>query len=135
MPKPLRNSASDSAKVAPKIVEIKAPRTQGRRQFSASEKLRIVRAADACGHGELGALLRREGIYHTQLSEWRAAIDRGLTSRKPGPAPKLDSKDVEIAALKVKVSKLRNELDIVNGLVDLQKKVYALFNPLPDVQP
>jgi len=37
--------------------------------------------------------------------------------------------------LKVKVSKLRNELDIVNGLVDLHKKVYALFNPLPDVQP
>ena len=119
MPKPLRNSASDSAKVAPKILEIKAPRTKGRRQFSASEKLRIMRAAGAYGHDELGALLRREGMYHTQLSEWRAAIDRGLTSRKPGPVPKLDAKDVEIDTLKVKVSKLRNELDIVNGLVDL----------------
>ena len=47
--------------------EIKAPRTQGRRAFSPAEKLRIVRAADACAHGKLGALLRREGVYHTQV--------------------------------------------------------------------
>jgi len=134
MPKPLRNP-SESSQETPKIIEIKAPRTLGRRQFSASEKLRIVRAAEACAHGELGALLRREGIYHTQLSEWRAAIDRGLTSRKPGPLPSRDAKDVEIATLKTKVDKLRAELDIVNGLVELQKKVYALLNPLTDVRP
>jgi len=41
-----------------------------------------------------------KGIYHTQLSEWRAAIDRGLTSRKPGPLPSRDAKDVEIATLR-----------------------------------
>jgi len=76
-----------------------------------------------------------KGIYHTQLSEWRAAIDRGLTSRKPGPLPSRDAKDVEIATLKTKVDKLRAELDIVNGLVELQKKVYALLNPLTDVRP
>ncbi len=134
MPKPLRNPP-ESSQETQKIIEIKAPRTKGRRQFSASEKLRIVRAAEACAHGELGALLRREGIYHTQLSEWRAAIDRGLTSRKPGPAPKLDAKDVEIATLKTKVDKMRTELDIVNGLVELQKKVYALLNPLSDARP
>jgi len=58
MPKPLRNP-SESSQETPKIIEIKAPRTLGRRQFSASEKLRIVRAAEACAHGELGALLRR----------------------------------------------------------------------------
>jgi len=133
MPKPLRNPP-ESSQETPKIIEIKAPRTKGRRQFSTSEKLRIVRATEACAHGELGALLRREGIYHTQLSEWRAAIDRGLTSRKPGPAVKLDAKDVEIATLKTKVDKLRGELDIVNGLVELQKKVYALLNPLSDAR-
>lgn len=137
MPKPLR-TPSESVPETPKIIEIKAPRTRGRRQFSASEKLRIVRASEACAHGELGALLRREGIYHTQLSDWRAAIDRGLTSRKPGPVAKLDAKnlakDIEIASLKTKVSKLRGELDIVNALVELQKKVYALLNPLPQMQ-
>ena len=121
MPKPLGNPP-ESSQETPKIIEVKAPRTLGRRQFSPAEKLRIVRASEACAHGDLGALLRREGIYHTQLSEWRAAIDRGLTSRKPGPAPKLDAKDVEIATLKGKLDKVYKELDIVNGLVELQKK-------------
>jgi len=58
MPKPLRNPP-ESSQETPKIIEIKAPRTLGRRQFSASEKFPIVRAAEACAHGELGALLRR----------------------------------------------------------------------------
>jgi len=134
MPKPLRDNPPDASNVAPKTIEIKAPRTQGRRQFSAAEKLRIVRAADACAHGELGALLRREGIYHTQLSDWRAAIESGLASRKPGPAPKRDAKDAQIAALHAQLAKLLKELDIVNGLVEIQKKFHALCNPLLDAR-
>lgn len=134
MPKPL-HKRTESSQETPKIIEVKAPRTKGRRQFSAAEKLRIVRAAEACAHGDLGVLLRREGIYHTQLSDWRAAIDQGLTSRKPGPSKKLGAKDVEIATLKIKVDKLRKELDVVNGLVELQKKVYALLGQSTDARP
>ena len=80
MPKPLRNPAVPP--VQPN--EVKAPRTQGRRAFSPAEKLRIVRAADACAHGKLGALLRSEGVYHTQVREWRTQLfDLASLSRTP----------------------------------------------------
>jgi len=51
--------------------------TAKRRHFSAKEKLRILEEADACEHGEIGALVRREGIYTSYLSRWRRERDRG----------------------------------------------------------
>jgi transposase len=135
MPKPLRASPPEPVS----SVEVRAPRTQGRRRFSAAEKQRILRAADACAHGELGALLRKEGIYHSQLSDWRAQLAKrgsdGLRPQRPGPAPKLDAKDREIQALNNKVKKLEKELGIVNGLVELQKKVHAMFSAMQQDEP
>ncbi|MCB1599736.1 MAG: hypothetical protein KDI66_06910 [Xanthomonadales bacterium] len=108
--------------------------------FSAAEKQRILDLADACVRGELGALLRREGIYHSHLTDWRVQLARGgqsgLVPRTPGPTPKLDAKDREIAALNSKLKKLEKELAIVNGLVDLQKKVQTMFSTMrPDDKP
>jgi transposase-like protein len=65
-----------------------------RRRFTAEYKLRILQAADACSKpGEIGALLRREGLYTSHLSDWRrqrdegalAALDRPRGRRKPNP--------------------------------------------------
>ena len=130
MPKPLRASPPDTVS----SVEVRAPRTQGRRRFSAAEKQRILHAADACVHGDLGSLLRKEGIYHSQLSDWRAQLAKrgsdGLRPQRPGPAPKRDAKDREIQALNSKVKKLEKELAIVNGLVELQKKVQAMVSAM-----
>ena len=61
-----------------------------RRRFSAEEKLRILAEADACTErGEIGALIRREGIHSSYLSRWRRARDRGelngLTAKRRGP--------------------------------------------------
>lgn len=135
MPKPLRVSPPESAS----SVEVQAPRTKGRRRFSASEKQRILRAADNCAHGQLGALLRKEGIYHSQLVTWRAQLAKagkdGLLPQRPGPAPKHDAKDREIQALNNKVKKLEKELVIVNGLVELQKKVQAMFSAMQQDEP
>lgn len=127
MPKPLKVSSSDGSA----SVEVQAPKTRGRRQFSAADKVRILAAADACAHGELGAYLRKEGIYHSQLTVWRQQLAQsgstGLAPQRPGPASKLDAKDREILALNSKVKKLEKELGIANGLVELQKKVQALI--------
>jgi len=70
----------------PELVE--RPR---RRRFTAEYKLRIVRAADGCTRpGEIGALLRREGLYSSLLTEWRRARDSGaleaLAPKRRGPA-------------------------------------------------
>lgn len=128
MPKPHRVRPPDG----PDSIEVAAPRTRGRRRYSAVEKQRLLALADACPHGELGALLRREGIYHSHLSDWRAQLAQagaaGLASRTPGPVARLDAKDRQIAVLDNKVKTLEKELLIVNGLVELQKKVQAMFS-------
>jgi transposase len=130
MPKPLRVSPPDS----PSTVEVIAPRTAGRRRFSGADKQRILEAAAQCAHGELGALLRREGIYHSQLQDWRAQQAKsgteGLRPHRPGPSPKYDAKDRQIQVLNSQVKKLERELVIVNGLVELQKKVQAMFSAM-----
>ena len=67
---------------------------RGRRAFSTEFKMRVVAAADACRHGELGALLRREKLYSSQLQQWRRELleggIEGLGKSKPGP-PELDT--------------------------------------------
>src|SRR3989338_828384 len=71
-------------------VEVMAKPT--RRRYTAEYKLRILRAAEACsGRGEIGALLRREGLYSSNLTQWRKQCERGELdglSRKRGPLPK-----------------------------------------------
>jgi transposase len=135
MPKPLRVRPPESAP----SVEVIAPRTKGRRRFSVAEKQRILQEASACAHGQLGALLRREGIYHSQLQGWRAQQARsgaqGLRAQRPGPVPRHDTKDRQIQALNRQVRKLERELVIVNGLVELQKKVQAMFSAMQQDAP
>jgi len=135
MPKPLRVRPPESSSA----VEVVAPRVQGRRRFSAAEKQRILHAAAACVRGELGALLRREGIYHSQLQTWRAqqatSGAEGLRPQRPGPVPKHDAKDRQIQALNTQVKKLERELVIVNGLVELKKKVQAMFSAMQRKRP
>ena len=79
-----------------------------RRRFGAGEKLRILEEAEACTEpGEIGALLRREGIYSSYLSRWRQARDRGqltaLGAQQRGPRPATD------AALVREVARLQRE--------------------------
>jgi transposase len=101
-----------------------------RRRFSAAEKLRLVRAAEAAiasgERGALEALLRREGIYSSHLSTWRRQLaadgEAGLTSRTPGRKPKLDAKGRELAAVTKENENLKRKLRVANALIDLQKK-------------
>ena len=69
------------------------PEKARRRRFNAEFKQRILREADACTKaGELGALLRREGLYSSHLAAWRAAVrdrgQKGLDPQKRGPQPR-----------------------------------------------
>ena len=103
-----------------------------RRTFSAEYKLRIVQEANACKHGELGALLRREKLYSNQLSDWRREYAEngltGLSKSAPGPSPTKSAEQREIEKLKHHVAKLNNELDIANDCLDIQKKVLSILD-------
>ena len=144
MPKPSRNidlkaaaenfSREGDLGVSGASVESVAPRS--RRTFIASAKQRIVKAAEAArASGERGAveaLLRREGIYSSQLATWDrqfgAQGSAGLVPRKPGRKPKLDDKDRQLLALTKRNARLERKLFIANALIDLQKKAHAILN-------
>jgi transposase-like protein len=103
-----------------------------RRKFTPEERERILREADACTkRGELGALMRREGIYSSHLSTWRAARDReglaGLQDKKPGPKPTKDAKDRVIEQQEKHIARLEKELRISKALIELQEKAHEIL--------
>ena len=104
-----------------------------RRRFTAAEKLRVVREADRCTKpGELGALLRREGLYSSHLSAWRAARQRGelagLTARARGPkARPVDPRDRKITEQAREITRLQARLERAEGLIAVQKKVAQIL--------
>ena len=113
-------------------VVVNPERAQGRakrRQHPAEYKLRILREIDECkGSGEVGALLRREGLYSSLVSKWREQRERGSLTGLSGHrrGPKVDLQAVEIARLQEKLE--RAEL-----IIDVQKKVAGLLGvPLED---
>jgi len=107
-----------------------------RRTFTVAYKLRILRRADACKRpGELGALLRREGLYSSHLAVWRRERERGalkaLASKKRGPkGPSPEAK--RIAQLERENQRLREELRRAQLINEAQKKLHELLGiPLP----
>jgi len=104
-----------------------------RRRFTKDYKRRILREADRCRKpGEIGALLRREGLYSSNLSAWRAARDRGdlggQGTRKRGPEPKPpDASTKKIARLERENERLRKRAERAETLVEVQKKLSELL--------
>lgn len=104
-----------------------------RRSFSMAEKRRIVAAADACvAPGDIGALLRREGIYSSHLATWRkqrnAAEETLLAGRKRGPKVQPGSADAKlIAQLTRENERLRQKLVQADLIIDVQKKLATLL--------
>src|SRR5438093_7773466 len=104
-----------------------------RRRFTAEYKRRIVREADRCTQpGEIGALLRREGLYSSHLTTWRAARDpgelAGLAPKPRGPkATPPDPRDKKIAEQEREIVRWKQRAERAEALVELPKKVAALL--------
>lgn len=101
-----------------------------RRRFTAEYRLRIVRAAEACrGTGEIGALLRREGLFSSQLSTWRRQWEEGalegLRPRKRGPKAK--AVDPRVKKLEQENARLVRKLKKADAIIAFQKKVHELL--------
>ena len=106
--------------------------TRTRRQFTATYKLQILTAADACTKpGELGALLRREGLYSSHLAVWRAARRRGDLqgpAKRRGPARLApDPARKQIAELERALAKATARAERAELIIDAQKKFSQLL--------
>lgn len=123
-------AAPGSAGLAHPNPEVVAHAT--RRTFSLKYKLRLLAEADKCVNGELGALLRREGIYYSTLRIWRRQRENGvLTALAPkprGPAPKpVDPQARRVSELERENRKLTARLEKAELIIEFQKKVAALL--------
>src|SRR5712691_7204823 len=129
-------SAREQALGGP-VIEVVAKAT--RRRFSVDYKRKIVREADACKTpGGVGALLRREGLYSSHLTTWRAARERGELAgvpKKRGPARRvIDPRDQRITELEREGTRWRKRAERAEALVELQKQVAALLGT-PSTEP
>ena len=97
-----------------------------RRQFSAQDKLRILNEADSCSEsGQIGALVRREGIYWSYLTDWRRELEngqlQGLQARKRG-RPR-DEQSREVRELRSENEQLKAQLAQAELIISAQKKL------------
>ena len=110
-----------------------------RRRFNAEYRLRIVGEADSCKKpGEIGALLRREGLYSSLLAAWRRQREAGalaeLRSKKRGPKAK--AVDPRVKGLEREVARLKRKLEQAETIIDIQKKVAGILGiPLRTSEP
>ena len=102
------------------------PARHARRRFTTAYKLEILRRADACArHGELGALLRKEGLYSSHLITWRQQREAGLTPKKRGR--KTTAVDPRVKTLEQENRRLTSRLQQTEALLAFQKKVSELL--------
>lgn len=117
-----------------KIIPNPTVEKRGRRVFSTEYKLSIIQQADACKHGELGVLLRREKLYSNQLAQWRREFAEsgvaGLSKSQPGPKSSHTAEQKRIEQLEKENLRLRKQLEVKESCISLQKKALALIEAL-----
>ena len=113
-----------AAAPAPPDPEVSA--RHAHRRFTTAYKLEILRKADACTrHGELGALLRKEGLYSSHLTTWRQQRERGLTPKRRGRTAV--PVHPEMKTLEQENRRLTTRLKKAEALLDFQKKLSSLL--------
>jgi len=117
----------------PVVPNPEVPEKASRRSYTAEYKRRILREAEDCKEqGQIGALLRREGLYSSNLTAWRRQVERGtldaLSSKKRGPkARKPDPSVRRIIEQEKENQKLRARLRKAELIIDAQKKIAEIF--------
>jgi transposase-like protein len=123
------NFSADSVRPDPEVLEKKP-----RRKFTAAYKLRILKEFEACTHkGEKGALLRREGLYHSNICTWKRQREEGqlraLSPKKRGrKAKKVNPLATKVAQLERENKKLVERLRKAEIIIDVQKKISAMMD-------
>lgn len=123
-------SQSTNGKEKEAMSETEVVEKAKRQRYSAEYKQRILREAETCrATGEIGALLRREGLYSSHLTTWRRQRERGelegLSPQKRGP--KADPQVIELGKLRRENERLRERLRKAELIIEVQKKVSQIL--------
>jgi transposase len=112
----------------PEVLE----RARPPRQYSAKYKVEILEEYERLDKAGKGALLRREGLYTSLISEWRKQRDRGAIAElaKPAGRRQADPRDREVARLRRENEQLSAELDRARKVIEVQGKLSALLEQL-----
>lgn len=127
------DAGNSAAPASPGATDTEVVPRARRRHFTNADKRRILQAADRCTQpGEIGALMRREGVYSSSLSTWRRQREvadlAALAPQKRGPKVDPGRADAQqIAQLTRERDKLKVELDKAHLVIEVQKKVGALL--------
>ena len=132
MAKPERSGGAANGDVAAhRVPSAAVPEKPKRRNFTPEYKVRIVEEAEACTKlGEIGALLRREGLYSSHLTEWRREYRSGAVARLAGRHRGPQGQEAlvrEKAALEQQVARLEHRLWQAEKIIEVQKKVSELL--------
>lgn len=108
------------------------PRSAGQRRYSAGYKAKILAEYEKLDKQGKGALLRREGLYSSLITNWRQQRDTGAQAALAAPAgrPKADPRDKDIARLESENARLRSELGKARTVIEVQGKLSALLDQL-----
>ena len=113
--------------------DTEVPAKARRRRFTAEYKQKILRESERCRKaGEIGALLRREGLYSSHLTAWRAARASGeragLEAKRRGTKPRVrDGQAQRVAELEREMTRWKGRAERAEFLVELQKKVASIL--------
>lgn len=102
-----------------------------RRRFTADYKRRIVEEAAGCQYGEVGALLRREGLYHSNLQKWRGEYEAGTLREKPR-GPRANPSAGEVKRLARENTQLKRQLERAEAIIEAPKKLARLLESHPE---
>ncbi len=124
-------SSADAAASEPDDPEVLEKAS--RRRFTAKYKLGILEEAEHCGPGQIGALLRREGLFSSHLTSWRRLRDQGALAglspqkrgRKPDPAA---AQRRENAKLQKENERLQLKLKKAHTIIEFQKKLSEILD-------
>ncbi len=104
-----------------------------RRTFTAEYKAQILAEYETADHGERGAILRREGLYSSHITEWRKAAQAGaVTALGPRSRGPRDRRDREIELLRTRAEKAETELARTRAALDIVGKAHALLETLSE---
>jgi transposase-like protein len=121
------NSSAANPPVDPEVLE-----KPERRQFTAEYKLKILQETDSCEPGQIGAILRREGLYSSHLTCWRRQRQQGqmaaLSEHKRGrPSELVNPLTAEVERLRRENHRLLKRMEQLELLVDIQKKASTIL--------